>query len=404
MAFAGNSRFNVRALMLLSRCSLDTVLFNTHDVLLLITAGLALLLAIPLAVRREARRAELLLAGFLVTQGISSLYFVFLFNALLQPATLALLYPVHNIPLALTYVLQGLLLLGYSYELAGRRLRLSRADKVALGCWLIATVGTAAAYLADPGGSKSGMVGLAAPFPGLLVSVYFGVRAILVVRTHNREIRQHYSNIDSINLLWLSYAALGFVGIWLLRLSSYVPTLMSDMGTADLIGIISNYPSLLLISWMVVLGLGHHAGPGIRPGTRSDQDRRRDRDADPIQVEKLEALMERVKLYQDPELDLEGLADSMGISARSLSTLINGHYHRNFYDFVNGFRIESAKQQLADPQQQDKSIQRIFEDAGFNSKSTFNTLFKKETGLTPSLYRREVLKTGRADRRSPAVP
>jgi AraC-like DNA-binding protein len=105
-------------------------------------------------------------------------------------------------------------------------------------------------------------------------------------------------------------------------------------------------------------------------------------------IEKLDDLMSRVKLYQDPDLHLDGLADSMGGSTRSLSALINGHYEQNFYDFVNDYRVRDAQRQLEDPRLKSKTIQRIFEDAGFNSKSTFNTYFKKVTGKTPSQYRK----------------
>jgi AraC-like DNA-binding protein len=78
----------------------------------------------------------------------------------------------------------------------------------------------------------------------------------------------------------------------------------------------------------------------------------------------------------------------MGISTRSLSALINGHFGQNFYDFVNSYRIRDAQRQLNDPRQESKTIQRIFEDAGFSSKSTFNTFFKRVTGITPSEYRK----------------
>ena len=61
---------------------------------------------------------------------------------------------------------------------------------------------------------------------------------------------------------------------------------------------------------------------------------------------------------------------------------------KNFYDFVNHYRVQEAKEQLGNPALSQKTIQRVFEDVGFNSKSTFNTIFKKVTGQTPSEYRR----------------
>jgi len=56
---------------------------------------------------------------------------------------------------------------------------------------------------------------------------------------------------------------------------------------------------------------------------------------------------------------------------------------------VNSYRIAAVKAALLDPAREDRSFQRLFEEAGFNSKSTFNTLFKRATGMTPSEYRRQ---------------
>ena len=157
----------------------------------------------------------------------------------------------------------------------------------------------------------------------------------------------------------------------------------------------SNYPGLLLISFMVVLGLRHGSlrSPPGNPAPDSGDNGKPSPSIDGAQVERLEDLMTKVKLYQDPDLDLDGLADSMDMSPRSLSSLISGHYQHSFYDFVNGYRIEAAKGMLEDGNAAEKPIQQVFQEAGFNSKSTFNTLFKKATGATPSAYRQASLKS-----------
>ena len=89
---------------------MSEILFNIHDVVLLVTAGLALLLAVPMAARRDRRRDELLLAGFLFTQGLAALYIVLLYSPVMRWRTVELLYPLHNSPLALMYLMQGPLL------------------------------------------------------------------------------------------------------------------------------------------------------------------------------------------------------------------------------------------------------------------------------------------------------
>jgi len=68
--------------------------------------------------------------------------------------------------------------------------------------------------------------------------------------------------------------------------------------------------------------------------------------------------------------------------------MINHHLNKHFFDFVNEFRIEKAKSLLTNPAKQDLTIQEILYEVGFNSKSSFNTAFKKHCGLTPTQYRK----------------
>ena len=107
-------------------------------------------------------------------------------------------------------------------------------------------------------------------------------------------------------------------------------------------------------------------------------------------VERMNALMETAKIYKDPELRLDGLADCLDISPRSLTTVLNQHCNTSFYDYVNSYRVKDAQQQLLEPDNSKKPIQRIYEDAGLSSKSTFYMLFKRETGKTPSEYKKLV--------------
>ncbi len=102
----------------------------------------------------------------------------------------------------------------------------------------------------------------------------------------------------------------------------------------------------------------------------------------------LHKLMTSEKLYLDPEISLDGLADTIGCSRHHLSQVINEKEGLSFYEYVNRFRIEEASQQLADPDQRQK-IASIAFASGFNSLSAFNEVFKKTMGMTPSDYRKQ---------------
>lgn len=87
-------------------------------------------------------------------------------------------------------------------------------------------------------------------------------------------------------------------------------------------------------------------------------------------------------------LTLERLAEQVGLPSRDLSSVINQHFQTNYTDFVNSLRIQQAKRLLS-VQDESLSIQNIFAQIGFNSKTAFNTAFKKHTGMTPSQFRHQ---------------
>lgn len=103
--------------------------------------------------------------------------------------------------------------------------------------------------------------------------------------------------------------------------------------------------------------------------------------------------MEKKKIYRNSSLTLTELAEELSISTHNLSEVINTKLKKNFYDFVNGYRLEEVKKDLIDPTKQHLKILSLAFDAGFNSKATFNTLFKEQTEKTPSEFRKDALQT-----------
>jgi AraC-like DNA-binding protein len=102
---------------------------------------------------------------------------------------------------------------------------------------------------------------------------------------------------------------------------------------------------------------------------------------------KLMALMQSQKPYLNSELGLPDLAVKMQLSPQELSYLINAGFDNNFYGFVNSFRVEESKTLLNSPKHQHLSMIGIAFEAGFNSKTAFNTAFKKMTGVSPTEFK-----------------
>ena len=97
-------------------------------------------------------------------------------------------------------------------------------------------------------------------------------------------------------------------------------------------------------------------------------------------------LMENERVYLNPELNLSDLAKMAHMSRGQLSEIINTAFEKNFNDFVNGYRVEAFKMMLQDNKHKQLSLLGIAQECGFNSKATFNRVFKKLTNLSPTEY------------------
>ena len=106
------------------------------------------------------------------------------------------------------------------------------------------------------------------------------------------------------------------------------------------------------------------------------------------QIIHIKKFMEKEEPFMDASLTLHTLAKETNIPSRELSILINHHLNKHFFDFVNEYRIEKAMELLTSPDRREFTVLEILYEVGFNSKSSFNTAFKKHTGFTPTEYRR----------------
>lgn len=104
----------------------------------------------------------------------------------------------------------------------------------------------------------------------------------------------------------------------------------------------------------------------------------------------LKNYMAEKKPFLNPALTIQDVSTEMKIPVRELSVLINHQLGQHFYDFVNSYRIESAMEILKDSSKTKVTVLEILYEVGFNSKSSFNSAFKKHTGNTPTSYRKNL--------------
>ena len=104
-------------------------------------------------------------------------------------------------------------------------------------------------------------------------------------------------------------------------------------------------------------------------------------------LQKLIDHMEKEKPYLDRELTIHNIAEGTGIQRHYITQVLNDKHGRNFFTFINEYRVREAMDRMNDPANSNFTLLAIAYDSGFNSKSTFNTIFKNITGLTPTQFK-----------------
>jgi AraC-like DNA-binding protein len=98
-------------------------------------------------------------------------------------------------------------------------------------------------------------------------------------------------------------------------------------------------------------------------------------------------IMEVKKPYLDPELNISRLSEVTGLTVIQLSSLLNNTLHTSFFDFINKYRVEEFKKQVHNPANKNLTLLGIGLNCGFNSKATFNRVFKNLMHITPKEYK-----------------
>ena len=156
-----------------------------------------------------------------------------------------------------------------------------------------------------------------------------------------------------------------------------------------------DYGGLLLAVLTISVFLGYNRFPDFLQLLREEVEKMRYEKSTLTHVDtsalndRLQTLIAEEKVYTDCELNLAGLADMLSLTPHQLSEFLNERVQSDFRSFINSFRVKEAQKLLVE--QPDKNVLTICYDVGFGSKSTFNTVFKKETGLTPSQFRENAL-------------
>lgn len=228
----------------------------------------------------------------------------------------------------------------------------------------------------------------------LIMTVHFAVYALYAlsaIKKYNILALNRYSEAQKTSLKWLSATIIFFLFLFILSLLNNLLEIAAIPAyhTPFLIAII-----LLLFFFVNRLNFKALNNPEIFSWVNEDDVVVDIKTASPPtlpdKTEELNALaahMQNNKPYLNPELTVEMLAKQLRMHPKELSKLINEHLQQNFFDFVNRYRIRDAQDLLLNSPDKKITVLEILYKTGFNSKSSFNTLFKKYTGVTPTEFK-----------------
>jgi len=355
--------------------------------LLILGAVQGVLLACVLLYRRSGnRRANRFLAGIVIIFSLSILVHT------LSHATQYIRLPYHQELIQIFYFLFGPFVFFYVTHLTTVNYRLKKKNMWHLLPVMIALGVYMPFYFITL--SKEGLPGSDTTVLGTVISwivlvhmlayLFMSFRRLL---SHSKAIKNSFSSVERINLNWLKLFLSGFVLLWVVAVYLDV----TKIGTQSI-----NAMWLLVSLLMYVIGYMGLWQPDIFAGSEFREDRPAAKkyekstlteDNAKKYLERLSRFMEIEKPFLNTDISLYGLARKLAIPPHHLSQIINEKLGQNFFEFINGYRVEEAKVRLVDPQNAHLTIAAIGLDSGFNSISAFNAAFKKHAGMSPSQFR-----------------
>lgn len=230
----------------------------------------------------------------------------------------------------------------------------------------------------------------------------YGFVAYRNLKQYQQKVKSNYSNLSDKNVVWVEYFLIG--SLIAMIGSGILHVLQLQFGennwTADylialpLVGMVLylgyhglTQSQVLLPSFLLEPATEVTDSTKVKlPSTQHSLSNVAEPEIQALKKSLLETI-ETEQLYLNEELTLGMLADSIGTTDKKMSVLLNHYLNTSFYDFINAYRVAEVQQKIKDKQYDHYTLLAIGLESGFKSKASFNRVFKKVTGLSPSKYK-----------------
>ena len=380
---------------------METLKFELHDMATMMTAILCFLFATMIVASGKFRPiSACLLAGFFISQSFISLHELILYGDQFRYAVLSS-SPNWFFIGSLGYALNGPLLYLYVISIIRSDFNLGSRHRWHLLPLVVYFLFLIFAFYSQTHMQKVVLIDLYqfdldwqfVTMDTLIKSSRFAyfIMSIYLINKYREQLKDYQSSIENIDLTWLKILVLGFAGVTLvgvvLSLSKVVNLFYPvDISLQIFLGLTTYYADLVLVCFLLFFSAVNISSIAkVKDQSKSSYE---DYEADEEYVDRIIKFMDSEKPYLKSNITLDALSESIDIPARELTAIFNGHFKMNFYEFINNYRIKEAKEILKTDKEQ--TISDVFLAVGFNSKSVFNTFFKKNTGMTPSEFRNQI--------------
>ncbi|NNF21632.1 MAG: helix-turn-helix transcriptional regulator [Saprospiraceae bacterium] len=243
------------------------------------------------------------------------------------------------------------------------------------------------------------------PLIKLVITPAYLISVLMILRNYRLKLKTLLSYEYRMNHMWLSWVTAGAIILWAIASAGFVynemnevhKTLLYDFYVLSFLGVFLFALAFVAFNKTdIMYNLNFEKLPEDLTEENNESDRTspeeygNNKQYEAIIVQ-LNDFIKKEKPYLDPLLSISSLAEKSGIPQYKISVVLNKVLKQRFYDYINSYRVELVKERLKKGDTEKFSILGIALDSGFNSKASFNRVFKKKTGMTPSQYLKSLL-------------
>lgn len=237
------------------------------------------------------------------------------------------------------------------------------------------------------------------PLIKIVLTPFYLVAVLHKLYNYRVELKDQYSYHHKMNHMWLSWIVTGAIILWCIATIGFLynefndvhKTLLYDFYVLSFVGVFLFVLAFVAFNKTDIMSNFEADDiPKIQKQSKEPVD---NLEAYENILSQLKSYMEEEEPFLDPLLSINGLAEKTGIPQYKISYTLNNVMKQSFFDFINNYRVKRIKTRLQTGEAEKYSLLAIALDCGFNSKASFNRVFKKLTGTTPTQYLKTITQT-----------